>query len=356
MNIDLFFDIFELIMCFYTFIFILYYFIKARRLKYEKIKNSEILIVVSSFELKKFVVENVKKLRKVFDHVVVLTVKDHGISIKGVDIVKASKDFSCKAIRKGRDLLYFARNYKIPEKVKYILFLDEDSFPQTPIEIPLGADVVILTEYIEKHKNPLIVSAELQRRGFGIEEWLFLNFLNLPLYLWGGGLLIRKEFVKYLPDYPTIIEDSVYGWNIYKEFHKKQKKKIRFARSKTKISSCPPNDLKTMFKQRARWFMGTVFDIDQAPIEIRWITKIRLFYWVTSLPFYMFTDPFTKLIAIVSFTIQAMIACREQNYPWYYVATWLAGAILNTMMAWTAPFLQRDKDFKVTKKACDPEA
>jgi len=336
------FDLIELPVLIYAIIFTIYYFKKQETIK---LKNDEILIVISSFELKDFVVENIKKLKEKFKHIVVLTVRDNGVKIKDVDIIKTPEDFKCNAIRKGRDLLYFASNYKVPKDVKYILFLDEDSHPETPIKIPKGKDIILLFESPRNCKRKEIIVTEMQRLAFSIEEKLFLD-LRLVFYLWGGGLLIRKEYLKYIPDYPTIIEDTVYGWSLLKT-------NCKFGKSFTRVHSLPPNDLKSMYKQRARWLMGTVFDLNLAPWYLRILTSIRIFYWLFSLIIFMFCDLWIKLLIFIVFLVQSLIVCRICKYPYYYALFWIVGAILNTSMAWTSPILQRKRTFNVTKK-CVP--
>jgi len=339
----LWFDAIEIPILIYAIIFTCYYFKKQKMIK---LNNNEILVVISSYELEDFIVENIKRIKKEFKQVVVLTVKDNGVKIDGVDIIKTPKDFKCMSIRKGRDLLYFARNYKVPSEVKYILFLDEDSYPEIPIEIP-DRDVVLLFETPHNCKRKDIMITEMQRLGFSLEEKLFLD-LRLVFYLWGGGLLIKKEYLKYIPDYPTIIEDTVYGWMLLKT-------DATFGKSFTRVHSLPPSDLKSMYKQRARWLMGTIFDLNLAPWYLRILTSIRIFYWLFSLIIFIFCDWWVKLLIFIVFFIQSLIVCRLCNYPKYYALFWIVGAILNTSMAWTSPFIQRKRTFNVTKK-CVPKS
>ncbi len=332
----------ELYSIFYVSLVLAFYFFKKQ--EYVVLKENDVLPVVVAYEYNKIVEITLKNLDNRFENVILLTVKAEKVPFKNVEIVKTPKYFKSKAKYKGRDLLYFARTYKTYKK--YVLFLDEDSIPVFPLKVPKNADCVVFQEIPQKSGNILIDLAEMQRIAWSLEQKLFLS-LNTPFYLWGGCLLIKKELLNFIPDKFSITEDTLFGWELFK-------RKIRFGFSELTVKTLPPSNLKSLFKQRSRWFVGTLHDLKYLENKLlKIIIYFRLFIWSMSFTFiiiFLLLPVYLHILCFIIFTIENLIACRKLKINVMYSFAWLIGALINSLSVLMSIFFYRKMKFKITEK------
>lgn len=282
------------------------------------------------------------------------------IEVEGAKVHVVPSEFSCRAGHKGR-ALEWARRHVTCHK-EYVLFLDEDTLVTEFDGLP-DADVVQFTELPLYTGSRWAYLCEVFRIGYQYEQRAFARFA-FPLYVWGGGIAIRRSVEEQITwDRETITEDTAFVWTAAAELG------ISMAVLDTKFRNQAPPSIRGMFRQRRRWMSGTREDGHMLPLVYRALIGTRAVVWAFS-PIVVIVGSLTALVPGVTllagtyvdwlvFTMLVFLhfvtAVGASIYGFGFRATTLAVVltipivVLNTVGALWG-FLSPTRSFAVTPK------
>lgn len=228
--------------------------------------------------------------------------------IEHAEIHVVPQDFKSKATKKGRALEWARQN--IQTNKEYLLYIDEDTLITEFEGIP-DVDICQFTETPLYSGSILTFYTEVYRVGYQTEQRSF-NILRYPLYVWGGGVAIRRQLENNIKwDYDTITEDTNFAWRSARN------QPITFATVLQKFRNQAPSTLKDLILQRRRWVSGTLSDIRLLPRSYQIYSLSRIINWALS-PFvllntgliYLISNPVldsTVFIVLVYFELFALL-------------------------------------------------
>jgi beta-1,4-mannosyltransferase len=191
--------------------------------------------------------------------------------IEGVDTIVVPRDFVCKSKYKAR-ALHYALNYLPNSKDAWILHLDEDASVTSQcvknilIYIHNGGNPIANGPSVFPYDgNILTFYSEAQRL------WTFFWLKDQQTssrvhWLNGSNLLVRSDIeqkVGWSFDNCFISEDARFGYEATKKFGK------IFGWHGGLTVETPAASLNGVFKQRTRWFFGSI-------LNLRYVPKARL--------------------------------------------------------------------------------
>lgn len=190
----------------------------------------------------------------------------------GVNVHVVPDDYESTAHGKARALDWAAQ--AIPCDRKYVLYLDEDTIVTGFDGVP-DRDIVQFLERTTKTGSRLSWYTEVFRMGFQQEMYGF-RWLPYPLYLWGGGVAIRKSVEDDIGwDCDSITEDTLFLWRAMDDGYDYTVTSQRWT------NQSPPN-LSELVDQRKRWLSGSMSDISVLPVRWRFLVLARNGTWALS--------------------------------------------------------------------------
>ena len=234
-----------------------------------------------------------------------LVVDEMGSPIDGAETILVPKEFTCKSKYKAR-ALHYALGFLPDSKEVWTLHLDEDALvtPQC---------VSNIINYIQKGGNPvangpslfpydgnlLTFYAESQR------HWTFYWLMDQERtsvihWLNGSNLLIRSDIEHAVGwDFVNcfISEDARFGYEATKKLGKV------FGWHGGLTIETPPASVNSVFKQRTRWFYGSI-------LNLRYVPKARLPRRLYSIAAWL--DGFILTLFLVAIIIP--------NSPWRHLS------------------------------------
>lgn len=217
------------------------------------------------------------------------------IEIDGATVHVVPEAFSCSATHKGRALEWARRN--VPCDREYILFLDEDTIVPSLTGLP-DADVVQFTELPMYTGSILTYLCEVFRIGYQYEQRSFARF-RFPLYVWGGGLAIRRSLQAEVTwDRRSITEDTAFVWSAASRIEDLTTRVVD-----AKFRNQAPASVAGMIRQRRRWMSGTRADARLLPLRYRVLVGTRAVVWALS--------PVIVLVAAVATLVPAPVFLGE---------------------------------------------
>ncbi|MFB6194688.1 MAG: glycosyltransferase family 2 protein [Haloplanus sp.] len=207
-------------------------------------------------------------------------VAEEPLDIDGATVHVVPDAFECAASRKGRALEWARRELDCSKE--FVLFLDEDTLVPEFEGLP-DADIVQFREWPMYTGSSVTYWAEVLRMGYQTEQTGFEE-LNVPLYAWGGGIAVRKAVEDAVTwNFDTLIEDTVFAWQAVE-------RGASFEVLETKFRNQAPPSVLAMFKQRRRWFVGTLREEEYLPRWFHALETVRNVSWAFSpvTPFLLF--------------------------------------------------------------------
>jgi hypothetical protein len=200
----------------------------------------------------------------------VRVIAERDISVEGAEVDVVPAEFSCQATHKGRALEWARRN--VPCDQEYVLYLDEDTIVANLSGLP-DSDVIQFTELPLFTGSRIAYLCEVFRIGFQYEQRAFAR-LKYPLYVWGGGIAIRKSVEDRTTwDRSTITEDTAFVWSAVRSGP------LSFTVVDGKFRNQAPATIRGMFRQRRRWMSGTRAATSLLPLRYRAIVRVRAVIW-----------------------------------------------------------------------------
>ncbi len=210
-------------------------------------------------------------------------IAEEAIEVSGATVHVVPESFSCLAGHKGRALEWARRN--VPCDREYVLFLDEDTLVSDLNGLP-DADVVQFTELPMYTGSRWTYLCEVFRIGYQYEQRAFATF-RFPLYVWGGGIAIRRSVEERVTwDRRTITEDTAFVWTAAAELG------VDMVVSDRRFRNQAPPSIRGLIRQRRRWMSGTREDGHMLPLPYRVFVATRATIWALS--------PFLVIIGAVS--------------------------------------------------------
>jgi len=208
------------------------------------------------------------------------------IDVEGATVHVVPAGFECAAGHKGRALEWARRH--VPCRKEYVLFLDEDTLV-TEFEGLPDDDVVQFTELPLYTGSRWAYLCEVFRIGYQYEQRAFARFAY-PLYVWGGGIAIRRSVEEQVTwDRRTITEDTAFVWTAAAELG------ISMSVVDTKFRNQAPPSIRGMIRQRRRWMSGTREDGNMLPLTYRALISVRAVVWALS-PLIVILGALTTLV------------------------------------------------------------
>jgi hypothetical protein len=220
--------------------------------------------------------------------------------------------FECDAIYKGR-ALEWARQHVSCEK-EYVLYLDEDTIVANLNGLP-DTDIVQFTELPIFTGSRLAYLCEVFRIGYQFEQRAFSRF-RFPLYVWGGGLAIRRELEDRITwDRRTVTEDTAFVWTAAAT------EDVSFSVVDARFRNQTPPSLLALARQRRRWMTGNRSDAWRLPLRYRAFVLLRSVVWA-----------FSPLLAILGL-VGVGLASLASVVPFYGLAAGLLLVFLHGVTA-----------------------
>ncbi|WP_435127819.1 glycosyltransferase family 2 protein [Halobaculum sp. D14] len=199
-------------------------------------------------------------------------VAEEPMDVDGAEVHVVPDEFDCEATRKGRALEWARR--AVPCDREYVLFLDEDTLVTEFDGLP-DADIVQFREWPMYTGSYLTYWAEVLRMGYQTEQRGFEK-LGVPLYVWGGGVAIRRSVEDEVTwNYDTLIEDTVFAWHA-------ARRGASLEVMETKFRNQAPPSVRAMLAQRRRWFVGTLREEQYLTRWYRALDTLRNVSWAFS--------------------------------------------------------------------------
>jgi egghead protein (zeste-white 4 protein) len=203
------------------------------------------------------------------------------MSIQGAfEVVVVPRKYRPDLIAKGRAMNYFIENKVRAEK--WYTFIDDDN-------VLLDDKFLYELPYYEKEGyvacNPVIYNRRGKSAFTTAMDWIryfedtmvFRFFTGLTKRPWiglhGEMLTVRGDVLKDIGyNESSIAEDFRFSIELVR-------RNLKVWQSDTKVSLRPPNNIRDLCKQRARWFKGIWSDIKYCPPKMRLIMGYRLISW-----------------------------------------------------------------------------
>lgn len=196
------------------------------------------------------------------------------MEIEGATVNVVPKSFECTATHKGRALEWARRNVSCDRE--YVLYLDEDTLVESLPPLP-DADIVQFTELPLFTGSRWTYLCEVFRIGYQFEQRAFVR-LRFPLYVWGGGIAIRKSVEDQITwDRQTITEDTAFVWTAAATLPTFSLRVVD-----GRFRNQAPGTIQTMLRQRRRWMSGTRMDAGVLPLRYRLLVGTRAIIWAFS--------------------------------------------------------------------------
>jgi len=216
----------------------------------------------------------------------VRVIAEKPIDVEGATVHVVPENFECAAGHKGRALEWARRHVRC--RKEYVLFLDEDTLVTDFTGVP-DADIVQFTELPLYTGSRWAYLCEVFRIGYQYEQRAFARFAY-PLYVWGGGIAIRRSVEDQITwNRRTITEDTAFVWTAAAELG------VSMAVLDTKFRNQAPPSLRGMIRQRRRWMSGTREDGHMLPFTYRALISVRAIVWALS-PLIVVLGAFTTLV------------------------------------------------------------
>jgi hypothetical protein len=201
-------------------------------------------------------------------------ISESPMEIEGATVHVVPKEFSCTATHKGRALEWARRN--VPCDREFVLFLDEDTLVESLPPLP-DVDVVQFTELPLYTGSRWTYLCEVFRIGYQFEQRAFAR-MHFPLYVWGGGIAVRKSVEDQVTwDRQTITEDTAFVWTAAATLSDFEMRVVD-----GRFRNQAPGTIRTMLRQRRRWMSGTRLDAGMLPSKYRLLVGMRAAIWAFS--------------------------------------------------------------------------
>lgn len=277
-------------------------------------------------------------------------------------IVVVPKNYRQDIIAKGRAMNYFIENKVRSEK--WYTFIDDDN-------ILLDDKFLYELPYYEEKGyvacNPIVYNRHGKSAFTTTMDWIryyeditiFRFFTGLTKRPWiglhGEMLTVRGDVLKDIGyREPSIAEDFHFAAHLIRLNHK-------VWQSDTKVSLRPPNNIRDLCKQRARWFKGIWSDIKYCPPQMLMIMGYRLISWTCGVigswlfaPLWIFWSmphpAFLMDVAIggIYYWVIFTYSIVTTRLPLYYIMLIPVFGILESISFWskydTKKFVVIDKD------------
>jgi len=196
---------------------------------------------------------------------------------KNIKLIIVPKDYTTKAIAKGRALDYFIKSH-VHDKDWYVFF-DDDSYP-------LDDEFLYEIPYYEQRGYAGANGNLFPRRGKSVFTYILDNYRFLDdliffratqgtlrhpsLGFHGEGLILKGSVLKEIGfGFKSITEDFRFAMELCKKGYKTW-------HSSTRVSFKSPNSIRDFIRQRARWFKGITQDTRHAHFSYFFILPFHL--------------------------------------------------------------------------------
>jgi cellulose synthase/poly-beta-1,6-N-acetylglucosamine synthase-like glycosyltransferase len=196
------------------------------------------------------------------------------------NIVVVPTNYRRDLIAKGRAMNYFIEN-KVRSQ-KWYTFIDDDNIlldDKFLYELPYyekkGYVACNPVLYTQQGKSLFTTAMDFIRYYEDITVFRFFTGLTKKAWigLHGEMLTVRGDVLKDIGyGEPSIAEDFHFASHLIR-------RNLKVWQSDTRVSLRPPNNVKDLCKQRARWFRGIWSDIKYCPPKMRAIMGYRLISW-----------------------------------------------------------------------------
>lgn len=204
----------------------------------------------------------------------------------GFTTVVVPDSFECEAVAKGRAIQYFIETVVADDPEFWYGFIDDDNLVQDTqflYEIPHyeAAGYGAMNAVLSPRRGESLITYVMDHVRLLDDLTVFRAFTGLlgrPYIGFHGELLTaRGDVLREVGfDRHSIVEDFSFAAELIKA-------DVRTWQSGTHVSILSPHTLRDLFKQRARWFIGTWNLLWDASPLTRIITGVRLGSWVCAI-------------------------------------------------------------------------
>jgi egghead protein (zeste-white 4 protein) len=277
------------------------YFYKVKRSDYKTTKLELVLVSVANKKVKKSLFETVNHTLLYFRDVQFNIVVDEGAELledlialarstelekekklrsSSLKIIIVPNEYNKNLLAKGRAMNYFIENVVRPDK--WYTFFDDDNLlmdDRFVYEIPYYEKLgyVACNPVVYTRQGRSILTTVMDWIRFFEDITVFRFFTGVTKRPWiglhGEMLTVRGDILKEIGyTKSSIAEDFYFATRLII-------KKYKVWQSDTRVSLRPPNNIKDLCKQRARWFKGIWMDIKDCPLPMRIIVGYRMISW-----------------------------------------------------------------------------
>lgn len=272
--------------------------------------HDDIQVRIATVDAEEVVQGTVDALPDAIDDVHVIAEAD--IEVRNAAVHTVPESFECEAVYKGRALEWARRT--VPCEREYVLYLDEDTIVANLTGLP-DADIVQFTELPIFTGSRLTYLCEVFRIGYQFEQRAFSRF-RFPLYVWGGGLAVRRELEDRITwNRRTVTEDTAFVWTAAAAAD------VSFRVVDARFRNQTPPSVVALARQRRRWMTGNRSDAWRLPLRYRAFVLFRAVVWA-----------FSPLFAVLGL-VGVGAASLDTVLPFYGVAAGLLLVFLHGITA-----------------------
>ena len=272
--------------------------------------HDDIQVRIATVDAEAVVQGTVDALPDAIDDVHVIAETD--IEVRDATVHTVPESFECEAVYKGRALEWARRT--VPCEREYVLHLDEDTIVANLTGLP-DADIVQFTELPIYTGSRLTYLCEVFRIGYQFEQRAFSRF-RFPLYVWGGGLAVRRELEDRITwNRRTVTEDTAFVWTAAAT------SEVSFRVVDARFRNQTPPSVLALARQRRRWMTGNRSDAWRLPLRYRAFVLFRAVVWAFS--------PLLALLGLVGVGVASLTAV----VPFYGIAAGLLLLFLHGVTA-----------------------